>query len=90
MEHWGCCAGTEKYYRSCVGTVDYYRSTRENLLVQQSTIGAIGWLYWYIRVLLEHSGGCAGTADYYWSWRCVGKQSTIGTLGRLFGYRRVL
>ena len=41
MEHWGGCAGTEKYYRSA----------REALLVQQSIIGALGRLCWYRRVL---------------------------------------
>ena len=28
-----------------------------------STIGALGRLCWYVRK--EHSGGCAGTAEYY-------------------------
>ena len=34
MEHWGGCAGTEKYYRN----------TQEAVLVQKSIIGALGRL----------------------------------------------
>ena len=30
-----------------------------------STIGALGRLCWYRIVPKEHSGGCAGTAEYY-------------------------
>ena len=39
------------------------------MLVQQSTIGVLGRLCWYRKVLTEHSGGCAGTAEYYRSTR---------------------
>ena len=35
------------------------------MLVQQSTIGVLGRLRWYRRVLMQHSGGSAGTAEYY-------------------------
>ena len=41
MEHTGGCAGTAKYYRS----------TGEALPVQKSTIGQLGRLCWYSRVL---------------------------------------
>ena len=51
-EIWGRCAGTE----------EYHRSTAEDVLVQQSTIGLLGRLCGYTRVL---KGGCAGTAEYY-------------------------
>ena len=52
------------------------------VLVQESITGALKKLYWYSRILLEHSVGCVGTAEYYWSTPvgCVG----TGTLGRLF------
>ena len=49
--------------------VEYQRSTGEAVLVQQSTTGAIGRLCWYRRVLLEHSGGCAGIEVCYSSNR---------------------
>ena len=53
------------------------------MLEQQSTIGVLGRLCWYRKVLMEYSGGCAGTAEYY---RSTGEavpvqKSTIGTLG---------
>ena len=35
------------------------------LLVQPSSSGALGRLCLYKRVLKEHSGGCASTAEYY-------------------------
>ena len=59
------------------------RALGENVLVQYSTIGVLGKLCWYRKVLMEHSGGCAGTAEYY---RSTGEavpvqKSTIGTLG---------
>ena len=49
-------------------------STREVVLVQQSTIGAIEKLCWYSRVLYDHTGGCAATAEYYrrTRLRCAG------------------
>ena len=40
-EHSGCFAGTE----------EYYWSTRDAVLVQKSTIGALARLSWYNRVL---------------------------------------
>ena len=52
------------------------------MFVQQCTIGAVGWLCWYSRVLFEHPGCCSG------------KQSTIGStiraLRKLCCYKRVL
>ena len=36
------------------------------MLVQQSTIGALGWLCWCNRVLQKPLGSCAGTAEYNW------------------------
>ena len=58
----GGCAGTAEYYRSTRESVagGYYRHTREALSVQQSTIGALGRLCVYSRVLKEHPGGCVG------------------------------
>ena len=53
------------------------------MLVQQSTIGLLGRLCGYTRVLKEHSGGCAGTAEYHRNTRGLLEQSNIGALGRL-------
>ena len=39
--------------------------------VQQSTIGALGRLCWYSRVLQEHTRGSLGTEEYYRSYREV-------------------
>ena len=79
--------------------------TREVVLFQQSMIGAIKRLCWYSRVLYDHSGGCAVTAEYYMRTRlrCAGteecyrssliglvQKSTIGALRRLYWYSRVL
>ena len=69
------------------------------MLVRTSTIGALGRLRWYRRVLCEHWGGSAGTEVYYMStreyYKCTGEavlvqQSNIGALEMLFGYGRVL
>ena len=72
----------------CFGRAQYYRSTREAVLVQQSTIGALESLGWYSRVLV----GCVGTEEYY--RRTVEvvsvQQSTIGATERLCWYSRVL
>ena len=35
----------------CFGRAQYYRNTREAVLVQQSTIGALRSLGWYSRIL---------------------------------------
>ena len=69
--------------RGCVE--EYYRSTGKAVLVQQGIIGA------FDRELLEHSRGCAGTAEYCKSTRetVLVQRSTIGALGRLFWYRLV-
>ena len=40
-----------EHSRGCVGTAEYYKNSREAVLVQQSTIGALGRLCWYRRVL---------------------------------------
>ena len=40
-----------EHSRGCVGTAEYYENTREAVLVQQSTIGALGRLCLYRRVL---------------------------------------
>ena len=40
-----------EHSEGCVGKVEFYRSTGEAVLVQQSTIGTIGRLCWYRRVL---------------------------------------
>ena len=68
-------------------------------MVQQSTIGALGRLCWYPRLLQEHSEGCAGTNvlhEHWGGWAGIEKyyrstreavlvqQSIIGALGRLF------
>ena len=80
------------------------RALGEDVLVQQSTIGALRRFCWNIKVLYERSGGCAGTAMYYRSTVAVlvqqgtigairgavmVQQSTIGALGMLCWYRRV-
>ena len=85
-----------RWYRSVL-----QKHSRETVLVQKSTIGALERLCWYSRVLsehftyrelLEHSRGCVGTAEYYKNTReaVLVQQSTIGALGRLCWYRRVL
>ena len=83
----------------CAGTAEYYRNTRETLLVQKSTTGAIGRLCWYYtllerlccysRVPLGHWGSCAGTEECYRSTReaVLVQQITIGALGRICWYR---
>ena len=45
-----------------------YSSTREAVLVQQSTIGALGRLHWYSRILQERTRGSFGTEEYYRSY----------------------
>ena len=74
-----------------MGTIGYYRSIVEAVFVQKSTIGALGRLCWYSRVLYEHSGDCVGTAKYY---RSTGEawlvQKSTKALGRLCRYSRVL
>ena len=35
------------------------------VLAQQNTVEALGRLCWYSRILYEHSGGSAGTEEYY-------------------------
>ena len=71
---------------------EYYRSTGEAVLVQQSNKGALGMLYRYRRVLLEHSKGCGGTEEYSRSTgeAVLVQQSTIGTLWTLCWYNRAL
>ena len=64
----------------------------EAVLVQQNTVESLGRLCWYSRILQEHSGGSAGTDEYYrctWEAALV-QQSNIGALGRLCWYNRVL
>ena len=65
-----------------MGTEEYYFSTRKALVVQKSTLGELGTLYWYNRALQEHLGGCAGTAEYYRSTleTVLVQQNIIGTL----------
>ena len=59
------------------------------MLVQESTVGALGRQHWYSRVLQEQSvdsvgtigtlGCCVGTAGYYRSTReAAGTKCTIG------------
>ena len=64
----------------------------EAVLVPGSTIGALGGLCRYSRVLYEHPRGCACTAEYYWSTRedVLVEHSTIRASGRLCWYSRVL
>ena len=56
------------------------RALGEDVLVQHSTIGVLGKLCWYRKVLMEHSGLEA----------VLVQRSTIGALERLCRYRRVL
>ena len=49
----------------CAGTEEYCCSSGEAVLVQTSTIGLLGRLCGYTRVIKEHSGGCAGRGEYY-------------------------
>ena len=76
----------------CAGAAEYYRRTRKVVLVQKSTIGALGSLGWYSRILKDPYGGCAGTAEYYRSngEAVLVQQNNIGALGRQCWYRRVL
>ena len=37
--------------------------------MQQNTVGALGWLYYYSRVLHEPLGSCGDTAEQYNSTR---------------------
>ena len=75
------------------------------MLVQQSTIGALGavrvyqsdigalWsLCWYSRILKKYSKGLVGRAEYYMSAReaVLVQHSTITALRRLCWYCRVL
>ena len=41
----------QEHSRGCTDTDEYYMSTREVVLVQKSTIGELGRLCWYSRVL---------------------------------------
>ena len=52
------------------------------MLVRQSTIGALGGLCCYSRVLQERSGCCVGTAEYY--------RSTVDVLLQRSRYSRDL
>ena len=61
---------------------------REVVLVRTSTIGALGRLCWYRRVLYEHSGGCVDTVEH--SGAVLVQQRPIGALGSLCLYSRVL
>ena len=62
------------------------------MLVQKSTIGALGGLGWYSRILKDPYGGCAGIAEYYRSngEAVLVQQNNIGALGRQCWYSRVL
>ena len=68
------------------------KRAQEVVLVQRSTIEAIGRLCWYSRVLKEHLGCCAGTEEYCTSTgeTVLVQQSSKGALWRLCWYRRVL
>ena len=54
-DHTEGCAVTAEYYRRtrlrCASTEEYYRSSLEAVLIQRSTIVALGRLGWYRRVL---------------------------------------
>ena len=54
-DHSGGCAVTAEYYRRtrlrCAGTEEYYRGSLEAVLIQKSTIVALGRLGWYRSVL---------------------------------------
>ena len=78
MEHSGGCAGTAKYYRSTGEALGHYRTTgkamlvqqstmssREAVLVQWSTTGALVSLSLYSRILQDYLAGCVGTVEYY-------------------------
>ena len=60
--------------------------------MQQNTIGALGRLGGYKRVLMEHSEIWAGATEYYWCTRKVGRvqESTNGALGSLGWYSRII
>ena len=60
-------------------------NTGVSLLVQQNTVGALGWLCCYSRILHEPLGSCGGTAEQYRSSRenVLVQQSTIRAPGRL-------
>ena len=70
----------------------YYRNTREAVLVQKSIIRALGRLFYYRRVLLDHWKGCAGTEEYYNSIEeaMLLQKSATGALERLCWYSRVI
>ena len=72
-EIWGCCAGSE----------EYHGSSAEAVLVQQSTIGLLGRLCGYTRVLKEQN--TIGTLERPFRAEC-----TIKELRRLCWYSRVL
>ena len=59
------------------------------MLVQQSTIEALGRLCWYNRVQLKHLEGCVGTVEYYRRTRAamLVQTSITGELGRLCWYK---
>ena len=60
------------------------------MLVQKSIIGALGRLRWYSRVIKEHSGGCAGTAEYYRrTGMAVLVQQSTTEAGKLCWYSRI-
>ena len=102
LEHWGCSAVSEEYYKSireaelvqqsttaALGMLRWYRSVLQKHsreAVLKSTIGALERLCWYSRVLSEHS------TENYWSTReaVLVQQSTVRALGRLCSYSRVL
>ena len=77
----------QEHSGGCAGTAEYYRSTRQAVLVQESTIEALERLCRYRRILKEHLGGSIGTAEYYRSNRqtVLVQQRTIGTLGGCVG-----
>ena len=62
------------------------------MLVQQSTIGVLGRLFWHSIILQEHWRGCAGTTEYYRSSgeAVLAQYNTTGALERLCRYNRVL
>ena len=66
----------------CAGTTLYYRSTREAVLAQYNTTGALGRLCWYNKILYEYWLGCAGRVEYYMSTgeSVLVQKSTTGAL----------
>ena len=84
-EHWGGSAGTEVYYMSTREAVLIQQSTQEAVLEQQRPVGALGSLCWYSRVLKQRSRGCGGTPECYRSTLEAGlvEHNPIGTIERL-------